>query len=120
MKTTTQPVYQFGSTMSKRVEQAVKKIHNHALLEAEKYAKYNGDSIYIEVAYGRGFKAGFIEGYEQAEKDLAEEQYNLLNKACDARYEQAKKDTIERACTWLSRHYDIDLARFRKSMEEEQ
>ena len=35
-------------------------------------------------------------------------------------YEQAEKDTIERACTWLSRHYDIDLSHFRKSMEEEQ
>ena len=34
-------------------------------------------------------------------------------------YEQAEKDTVERACTWLSRHYDIDLARFRKSMEDE-
>ena len=34
-------------------------------------------------------------------------------------YEQAEKDTVERACTWLSRHYDIDLSRFRKSMEEE-
>ena len=34
-------------------------------------------------------------------------------------YEQAEKDTIERACEWLSRHYDIDLVRFRKIMEEE-
>ena len=35
-------------------------------------------------------------------------------------YEQAEKDTIERVCEWLSRHYDIDLVRFRKAMEEEQ
>ena len=34
-------------------------------------------------------------------------------------YEQAEKDIIERACTWLSSHYDIDLVRFRKAMEEE-
>lgn len=34
-------------------------------------------------------------------------------------YEQAEKDTIERVCEWLSRHYDIDLAYFRKAMEEE-
>lgn len=33
-------------------------------------------------------------------------------------YEQAEKDTIERACEWLSRHYDLDLARFRKAMED--
>ena len=35
-------------------------------------------------------------------------------------YKQAEKDTIERACKWLSRHYDIDLARFRKAMEEDE
>jgi len=31
-------------------------------------------------------------------------------------YEQAEKDIIKRACTWLSSHYDIDLVRFRKEM----
>jgi hypothetical protein len=56
--------------MSKRAEKAVGKIHNHALLEAEKYATYHGGGIAEEVAYGRGFKAGFIKGYEQAEKDI--------------------------------------------------
>ena len=34
-------------------------------------------------------------------------------------YEQAEKDTVERVCEWLSRNYDIDLARFRKAIEEE-
>lgn len=34
-------------------------------------------------------------------------------------YEQAEKDTIERACEWLSKHYDIDLAYFRKTILEE-
>lgn len=57
--------------MSKRAEKAVERIHNRALLEAEKYAAFHGGSITEEVAYGRGFKAGFIEGYEQAENDLA-------------------------------------------------
>lgn len=33
-------------------------------------------------------------------------------------YDQAEKDTIERACEWLSRHSDIDLIMFRKAMEE--
>ena len=53
-----------------RVEEATRRIHNRALLEAEKYSNSHGGSITEEVAYGRGFKAGFIEGYEQAEKDL--------------------------------------------------
>ena len=56
--------------MSKRAGQAVGKIHNRALLEAEKYATSHAGSIIEEVAFGRGFKAGFIEGYEQAEKDF--------------------------------------------------
>lgn len=34
-------------------------------------------------------------------------------------YEQAEKDTIEKVCEWLSRHYDIDLAYFRKTILEE-
>ena len=83
--------------MSKRAEQATKRIHNRALLEAERYATSHGGSITEEVAYGRRFKAGFIKGYEQAEID-----------------------TIERACTWLSRYYDIDLVRFRKAILEEE
>lgn len=58
--------------MSKRVEEATRKIHNRAILEAEKYSNSHGESITEEVAYGRGFKAGFIEGYEQSEKDMKE------------------------------------------------
>ncbi len=34
-------------------------------------------------------------------------------------YQHAEKETIERSCEWLSRNYDIDLARFRKAIEEE-
>lgn len=56
--------------MNNRAEQAVKRIHNRALLEAEKYATCHGGSITEEVAFGRGFKAGFTEGYVQAEKDF--------------------------------------------------
>ena len=58
-----------------RAEQAAIRIHHTAALEAEKYSKEHGCSIVEEVAYGRGFKAGYIkgdtDGYEQAEKDLA-------------------------------------------------
>ena len=51
--------------MSKRAEQTAGKIHSRALLEAEKYATSHAGNIVEEVAYGRGFKTGFIEGYEQ-------------------------------------------------------
>lgn len=53
-----------------RKEEATQRIHNKALLEAKKYSDSHGGSITEEVAYGRGFKAGFIEGYEQTEKDI--------------------------------------------------
>ena len=58
--------------MSKQVKIAAGKIHNHALLEAKTYAISHGQSLVEEVAYGRGFKSGFIEGYERAEKDTIE------------------------------------------------
>lgn len=54
--------------MSKRAKEATKNIHNHALLEAEKYAAFHGQGIAVEVAFGRGFKTGFIKGHEQAEQ----------------------------------------------------
>lgn len=53
-----------------RAEEATQRIHNRAILEAKKYSNSHGGSITEEVAYGRGFKAGFIEGYEVAEKDV--------------------------------------------------
>ena len=47
--------------------------------------------------------------------------FNLLPRSYfQLGYEAAEKDTIERVCEWLSRHYDIDIVRFRKAMEEEQ
>ena len=58
----------------------------------EAYPHYTAENI-TEVTNARHF---FAKGYEQAEKDLAEEQYNLLNKACDARYEQAKRDILSK------------------------
>lgn len=56
--------------MSKRAEEAAAAFHNQALLEAQKYAQSYGGGISQEIAYGRGLKTGFIEGYEQAKKDI--------------------------------------------------
>ena len=56
--------------MSKRAEEYAVKIHDTAIKEGEKYANSHGESIIEAICYGRGFKAGCIQGYEQAEKDL--------------------------------------------------
>lgn len=53
------------------IEKYAEKIHDTALKEGKKYAKSHGQSIIEELAYGRGFKAGAMTGYEQAEKDFA-------------------------------------------------
>lgn len=86
--------------MSKRAEEATCRIHNRAILEAEKYSNSHGGIITEEVAYGRGFKAGFIEGYEQAEKDMK-----------------------ERFIQFIHRHYPINyigwIQDFQKAMEDE-
>lgn len=58
--------------MSKRAEEAIAVFHNQALLEAHKYAQPYGGGFSLEIAHGRGLKTGFIQGYEQAEKDTIE------------------------------------------------
>lgn len=83
--------------MSKRVEKAAKAFHNQALSDAQEYARMHGGSLIEEVSYGRGLKAGFIKGYEQAEKD-----------------------TIERAIQWLITHaddyiVDMEVSRYKPS-----
>ncbi len=75
--------------MSKRAEQAA--------LEAYPDSERDKTGIVTFLGFPQAVRDYYIEGYEQAEKDI-----------------------IERACTWISRNYDIDLVRFRKSMEEEQ
>ena len=56
--------------MSKRSEEAVAAFRSQALLDAQKYAQLHGKNILQEILYGRGLKTGFIQGYEQAEKDI--------------------------------------------------
>jgi hypothetical protein len=55
-------------------EAAALKIHNRALEEGEKYSKSHGQSIMEDVAYGRGYKAGYMLGsremYDKAEQWL--------------------------------------------------
>ena len=55
-------------------EYAALKIHNRALEEGEKYSQSHGHSIVEDVAYGRGYKAGYMLGsremYDKAEQWL--------------------------------------------------
>lgn len=96
MEIITQSVYQFGSTMSKKAEQAAKEIYKDGIELFGHRDKHGNLIIHPETMVG------------------------ILRNACQRGYEKAEKDTVERACEWLSRHYDIDLVRFRKAIEEEQ
>lgn len=92
-----------------RVEKATQRIHNRAILEAEKYSSSHSGSIIEEVAYGRGFKAGFIEGYKQAEKDVIERVCEWLKK--NATYTHPRTD--KESCI-------INLNALREAMEEDE
>ena len=81
--------------MSKQAEQAAKEIYKDGIELLGRRDKNKNLIIHPETMVG------------------------ILRDACQRGYEQAEKDTIERACEWLSRHYDIDLTMFRKAMEEE-
>ena len=100
-----------------KAEKYATKIHDTALAEGEKYAKEHGQSIIEEVAYGRGFKAGAIRGYHQAEKDL------------ELTWEDIKDidvliSLVDRNETWergtLKDFYTEVLRRFKEIKEKEQ
>ena len=46
-------------------ESAALKIHDTAIKEGEKYAQEHGHSINEEVAYGRGYKSGYMCGAKE-------------------------------------------------------
>ena len=51
--------------ISKIEEYAASKIHERSLNAAEEYSKTHGHSIVEEVAYGRGFKSGYMLGAKE-------------------------------------------------------
>ena len=51
--------------ISKIEEYAALQIHERALNAAEEYSKIHGHSIVEEVAYGRGFKSGYMLGAKE-------------------------------------------------------
>ena len=60
--------------ISKIEEYAALQIHERSLNAAEEYSKIHGHSIVEEVAYGRGFKSGYMLGA----KEFTEKFVNLL------------------------------------------
>lgn len=51
--------------ISKIEESAAIKIHERAIQAGEDYAKSHGQSMIEEVAYGRGYKAGYMLGVKE-------------------------------------------------------
>ena len=63
-----------------REEKAALKIHDTALKEGENYAKTHGQSLIEEVAYGRGFKSGYMKGAVDTEKEVIEKAAEWIKK----------------------------------------
>ena len=61
-------------------EKAALKIHNTALEEGKKYADHHGQSIIEEVAYGRGFKSGYMKGAVDKEEEIIEKAAEWIKK----------------------------------------
>ena len=63
-----------------RSEKAALHIHDTAHKEGEKYANEHGHSIIEEVAYGRGFKSGYMRGAVDTEKEVIEKAAEWIKK----------------------------------------
>lgn len=63
-----------------REEKAALKIHDTAIKEGENYAKTHGHSIIEEVAYGRGYKSGYMRGAVETEEELIEKAAEWIKK----------------------------------------
>ena len=63
-----------------REEKAAIKIHDTAIKEGEKYASNHGHSMIEEVAYGRGFKSGYMRGAVETEKEIIDKTVEWIKK----------------------------------------
>ena len=70
--------------ISKIEEYAASKIHERSLNAAEEYSKTHGHSIVEEVAYGRGFKSGYMLGA----KEFTEKIVSLLRDRINISYSE--------------------------------
>lgn len=69
--------------ISKIEESAALNIHERALKAGEDYAKSHGHTIVEEVAYGRGYKSGYMLGA----KEFSEKAVNWLRDRVNIPYE---------------------------------
>ena len=102
-------------------ESAALNIHKRALKEGEDYAKSHGQSNVEEVAYGRGFKSGYILGA----KEFSEKAINWLRERINIPYDVKTNDDgepmadsyIDYAKKRLEAAEEI-ISEFKKAMEE--
>ena len=92
-------------------EAAAVKIHNTALKEGEKYANEHGHSIIEEVAYGRGYKSGYMKGSVDMAKEMIDKAIKILQEKAE---DHIWYSEIDRDCGLDDEFYD----EFRKAMEE--
>ena len=60
-------------------EAAALKIHHRAITAGENYANEHGHSIIEEVAYGRGYKSGYMQGSKEMYDKMCEWLSMILN-----------------------------------------
>lgn len=97
--------------MSNIEESAAVKIHNTALKEGEKYAKEHGQSPMEEVAYGRGYKSGYMKGSVDMAKEMIDKAIKILQEKAE---DHIWYSEIDRDCGLDDEFYD----EFKKAMEE--
>ena len=92
-------------------ESAALKIHSTALKEGEKYAQEHSHSIVEEVAYGRGYKSGYMKGSVDMSKEMIDKAIKILREKVE---EHIWYSEIDRDCGLDDEFYD----EFKKAMEE--
>ncbi len=97
--------------MSNIEESVAVKIHNTALKEGEKYAKEHGQSPMEEVAYGRGYKSGYMKGSVDMAKEMIDKAIKILREKAE---DHIWYSEIDRDCGLDDEFYD----EFKKAMEE--
>ena len=92
-------------------ESAAVKIHNTALKAGEDYAKSHGQSVVEEVAYGRGYKSGYMKGSVDMAKEMIDKAIKILQEKVE---DHIWYSEIDRDCGLDDEFYD----EFKKAMEE--
>lgn len=92
-------------------ESAALKINSTALKEGEKYAQEHGHSIIEGVAYGHGYKSGYMKGSVDMAKEMIDKAIKILQEKAE---DHIWYSEIDRDCGLDDEFYD----EFKKAMEE--